>query len=136
GTRHHLLPMPTIAASASATIAPPAATVYGILADYREGHPSILPRNYFRNLEVEAGGTGAGTRIRFEMRVLAATRLVRGEVTEPEPGRRLVETYPESGTRTTFLVDPVLDGRAAHVTLPTRSEYAGLPGAVRRRAAP
>src|SRR5690606_24226314 len=128
GTRHHLLPMPTIAASASATIAPPAATVYGILADYCEGHPSILPRKYFRNLEVEAGGTGAGTRIRFEMRVLGATRLVRGEVTEPEPGRRLVETYPESGTRTTFLVEPVVDGRAAHVTISTRYENAGLPG--------
>lgn len=120
--------MPTISAAASATIQAPAATVYGIIADYREGHPSILPPNYFRNLEVDAGGTGAGTRIRFEMRMLGATRTVRGEVTEPEPGRRLVETYPDSGARTTFLVEPVVDGRAAHVTISTRYENAGLPG--------
>ncbi len=120
--------MPTIAASASATIAAPATAVYGILADYREGHPAILPRKYFRNLVVEAGGTGAGTRIRFEMRVLGATRTVRGEVTEPEPGRRVVETYPESGTRTTFLVEPVVDGRATHVTISPRYENGGLPG--------
>lgn len=120
--------MPTISASASASIAAPAATVYGIIADYRAGHPAILPRKYFRNLAVEAGGTGAGTRIRFEMRVLGATRTVHGEVTEPEPGRRLVETYPDSGTRTTFLVEPAGDGRAAHVTISTRYENAGWPG--------
>lgn len=120
--------MPTISASATATIHAPAATVYGIIADYRHGHPSILPRRYFRNLEVEAGGIGAGTRIRFEMRVLGSTRTVRGEVTEPEPGRRLVEAYPDSGTRTTFLVEPVVDGRAAHVTISTRYENGGLRG--------
>ncbi len=120
--------MPTIAASASATMSAPAATVYGILADYREGHPSILPPKYFRDLLVEAGGRGAGTRIRFEMRVLGATRTVRANVTEPEPGRRLVETYPDSGTATTFLVEPVAEGRGARVTISTRYENAGPPG--------
>lgn len=128
--------MATIHAAASADIAAPPATVYGIIADYRHGHPSILPPKYFRNLEVEAGGTGAGTRIRFEMRLGGTVRTVRGEVTEPEPGRRLVETYPESGTVTSFFVEPRADGRAARVTISTEYERGGLAGWVERLLVP
>ena len=54
----------------------PPAEVYAILADYTEGHPHILPSAYFRNIEVEEGGVGAGTRIRFEMTVLGTSRRV------------------------------------------------------------
>ena len=38
--------------------------IYGILADYRDQHPRIVPAEYLRGLEVEAGGYGAGTIIR------------------------------------------------------------------------
>jgi hypothetical protein len=119
--------------AASAHIDAPAPTLYGILADYRDGHPRILPPA-FRDLQVERGGTGAGTIIRFQMRVLGQTRSVRGAVTEPDPGRVLVESYPESDTVTTFTVDPDARGAGATVTietsLPGRS---GLRGAVERR---
>ena len=115
--------------TASARVRAPAREVYAIIADYRVGHPAILPKAYFRDLVVESGGVGAGTTIRFGMRVLGATRTVRGVVTEPEPGRVLVETYPETRTVTTFIVEPEGSG-ASLVTfateLPTRGGLAGV----------
>ncbi|MEO8453409.1 MAG: hypothetical protein ABI647_26730 [Gemmatimonadota bacterium] len=77
--------------------------VYGLIADDRKGHPSILPPQYFENLEVEEGGYGAGTRIRFTMLSYGTRRVCRAHVTEPEPGRVLVETDIETGTSTRFV---------------------------------
>jgi hypothetical protein len=82
--------------------------VYAILADYRNGRPRILPERYFSNLEVERGRVGAGTVIRFQVRTLGITRSFRGEVTEPKPGRVLVESYPQTGEVTSFTVEPVV----------------------------
>jgi hypothetical protein len=104
--------------SATAVIDAPAAVVYGIIADYRDGHPRILPKPYFTALEVEAGGVGAGTIIRVTMRVLGSTRSFRAAITEPEPGRVLVERDLESGTTTTFRVQP-LEGGRTRVTFET-----------------
>ena len=97
--------------TATAVIDAPAAIIYGIIADYRDGHPRILPKPYFTSLDVETGGVGAGTVIRVTMHVLGSTRSFRAEITEPEPGRVLVERDLESGTVTTFKVEP-LDGVA------------------------
>jgi hypothetical protein len=58
--------MPTHQVSASADVRAPAEKVYAILADYRHGHPQIVPRPPFGLLEVEQGGYGAGTVIRFQ----------------------------------------------------------------------
>ena len=56
---------------------------------------------------MEQGGIGAGTVIRFQMSALGQKRTLRAEITEPEPGRVLVETYLDSnGAVTTFTVDP------------------------------
>ncbi len=41
--------------SASALVPAPAREVYAIIADYRDGHPKILPRPPFVSLEVEQG---------------------------------------------------------------------------------
>src|SRR5918993_898798 len=60
-------PVATFTVSAMRRVPAPPAEVYAILADYTEGHPHILPSSYFRNIEVEEGGVGAGTRIRFDM---------------------------------------------------------------------
>ena len=115
--------------SETARVNAPAADVYRVIADYRVGHPRIVPPRYFGPLVVERGGIGAGTEISFSMRVLGRERPVRGVVTEPEPGRVLVETYPESDTVTTFTVDPA-GAAAADVTiataLPTRRGLAGV----------
>jgi hypothetical protein len=114
----------------SALIKAPAELVYNIIADYHNGHPYILPKPYFLNLEVEQGGVGAGTVIRFQMRVLGKTETFRAAVTEPEPGRVLVESNQPSGSVTTFTVDPVEGGQYAQVTfatdLPSRGSLSGL----------
>jgi Polyketide cyclase / dehydrase and lipid transport len=116
-------------------MAPPA-TVYRLLADYHRGHPRILPERYFRNMQVEAGGTGAGTRIRYQVRAFGTVRTFRAEITEPEPGRRLLETGIESGIATTFTVEPGDDGRHSHVTIATAYEKAGIRGWLERLFAP
>jgi len=128
--------MPDIRAASSAVIPAPAPIVYGLIADYHQGHPSILPPKYFRNLTVEEGGRGAGTRISFEMRSFGKIQRFRGEVAEPEPGRRLVETYPDSGIETVFTVDPADEGRSSLVTIASSYHKPGLPGWFDRLLAP
>ena len=118
--------MARLHASAERTVPAPAAAVYALLADYRDGHPRILPRRYFRALEVERGGVGAGTVFRLTMRVLGRTETVRSTVTEPEPGRMLVESVAGGGPVTTFIVMPAgAQGRESRVSisteLPTRA---------------
>lgn len=124
--------MPAQPLSVSALIAAPARTVYGIIADYHDGHPRILPRPPFVSLEVEAGGTGAGTAIRVEMRMLGRTGAFRAVVTEPRPGQVLVETN-DNGHVTTFTVEPRSGGRHSQVTIATTfAARRGLPGALER----
>jgi hypothetical protein len=96
--------------SASRTIPAPPDVVYRTLADYRTEHPRILPKPYFASLIVEEGGVGAGTVFRAEMQVLGAKQTMRMTVSEPEPGRVLIETDPEAGITTTFTVTPLMDG--------------------------
>lgn len=74
--------------SASARIDAPPERVYAIIADYRTGHPRILPEP-FSGLTVERGGIGAGTTIRFQMKLLGRTETYRADITEPEPGRQI-----------------------------------------------
>ena len=94
--------------------------VYHVIADYRNGHPHILPKQ-FRNLVVEAGGVGAGTVVSFEVRAFGTTRKFRAAITEPQPGRVLVEsTMDGDPSVTTFTVEPVDGGRASDVTIDTR----------------
>lgn len=125
--------MNTYRATASALIHAPAAQVYALLADYRDGHPHILPNPPFVSLEVEQGGLGAGTVVRFQMRAFGKTQTFRALIETPEPGRRLVETDLEVGTVTTFMVDPHADGQQAQVTITTEGKVrAGLLGALER----
>ena len=105
--------------SASQLISAPAQKVYDLIADYRNGHPRILPKPYFISLYVEQGGYGAGTVINFQMRLMGRTQSFHARITEPEPGRRLVETDMNTGAVTTFHVDPRSDGQEAFVTITT-----------------
>src|SRR6187455_1777896 len=97
--------MPRHRISASADIAAPAATVYGVFADYRQHHPRILP-DAFSNFAVQEGGVGAGTTFTFDLRVLGRVKHYAGVAYEPEPGRHLVEKYPAENSETSFLVEP------------------------------
>jgi hypothetical protein len=123
----------TYTVSESGLVKAPPALVYNLLADYKDGHPHVLPKPYFQTLKVEQGGIGAGTRIYVEMRVMGMTQPFRADVTEPEPGHILVETIPESGLVTTFTVEPLEGGRHAQVTLSTTAKSrGGLLGVVER----
>jgi hypothetical protein len=84
-----------------------------------------LPKQYFTSLEVEQGGIGAGTVIRFRMRVLGTTRAFRAAITEPGLGRVLVETDLASGNATAFTVFPVENGQHAQVTITTELKTRG-----------
>jgi hypothetical protein len=105
--------------SASALISAPSQRIYGLIADYRNGHPRILPKPYFVSLEVEQGGFGAGTVINFQMQLMGRIQSFHSTITEPEPGHILVETDRNTGAITTFTVDPRLNGQEAFVTITT-----------------
>jgi hypothetical protein len=125
--------MKTYQVTVSGQVKAPAEQVYAILADYHEGHPHILPRPYFQNLTVETGGIGAGTLIRFQMRVLGETQTLRAIITEPEPGRVLAETDVASGAVTTFTVTPIEDDQHTETTISTKLRLRdGLLGRVER----
>ncbi|HKG54796.1 MAG TPA: SRPBCC family protein [Anaerolineales bacterium] len=105
--------------SASKLISSPAQKIYGLIADYRNGHPRILPKPYFVSLEVEQGGYGAGTIINFQMQLMGRIQTFHSTITEPKPGHILMETDMNTGAVTTFTVDPGLDSQEAFVTITT-----------------
>jgi hypothetical protein len=105
--------------SVSTLISAPVRKVYDIIADYRNGHPRILPKPYFVSLNVEEGGYGAGTVINFQMQLMGRIQSFHSSITEPEPGHTLVEKDMNTGAVTTFTVDPRSDGQEAFVTITT-----------------
>ncbi|HEX2033922.1 MAG TPA: SRPBCC family protein [Chloroflexota bacterium] len=116
----------------------PAAVVYHCIADYREHHrPGGFLPPAFTDLQVERGGVGAGTVIRFTMALGGRRRTVTAQVTEPQPGRVLVETEANGGIQTTFTVEPHgQEGRQARVRFDTVMEAGGLEGLLTRLLAP
>lgn len=104
--------------SVSAKISSSPKVVYGIIADYRNSHPKILPKPPFVSLIVEQGGVGAGTIARVQMKVMGKLQTFRTVVTEPEPGKVLVETN-DTGYITTFTVEPCDNGKNSFVTFTT-----------------
>jgi len=81
------------------------------------------------------GGIGAGTEITYEMVVGGRTQHARATITEPEPGRMLVETN-EGGIVTTFTVDPIDGGRRASVTFHTCWDKPGFAGLIEKLLVP
>ena len=105
--------------------------VYAIIADYHDGHARILPKPYFVSMDVEEGGYGAGTVIRFQMKLMGRLQTFRAEITEPEPGRVLVETDIDTGTTTTFTIEEHAQAQTSRVTIRTVTQVRdGLFGAV------
>ena len=126
--------MSQLHASAERIVPAPAAAVYALLADYRDGHPRILPPT-FSDLTVLRGGTGAGTVIRFGLKFAGRRQVVEARVEEPEPGRVLSEAYPDKSAVTRFTVDPV--GNQSLVRIETSWEPSrGLTGVIERFIAP
>lgn len=116
--------------TASAPIPARPERVYSIIANYHEGHPRIVPKQ-FSGMVVEQGGIGAGTIIRFQMSVFGKKQTYRAAITEPDPGRVLVETdLDANGAVTTFTVAHGAAPADCHVTisteLPVRSGFLGF----------
>jgi hypothetical protein len=120
--------------SAERTVPAPAEAVYALLADYRVGHPSILPPS-FSDLTVLQGGTGAGTKIRFSLKFAGRNQEIEARVEEPDPGRVLTEAYRAKSAVTSFTVDPA--GNQSRVRIETSWEPSrGLAGLIERLMAP
>lgn len=108
--------------------------VYSYIADYREHHPRFLPPA-FTELEIEAGGVGAGTIFNVCLSTGGRSRKYRMEVAEPEPGRVLTESDKNSSLVTSFTVEP--EGSGSRVRIETGWEGAGgVGGFFERKFAP
>jgi hypothetical protein len=118
--------MTRIRVEASAVLDAPPAQVYAVLADYRNEHPHILPREYFPELRVESGGRGEGTRFFTRVRVMGMQRRYHMRVSEPEPGRVLRESDLDSSLVTTFTLTPLENGRQTQLYITT--EWDAVPG--------
>jgi hypothetical protein len=112
----------------------PAPVVYRCLADYQRHHPRFLP-DAFSDFTVEQGGVGAGTVVRYTVTSGGRPRTYRDVITEPEPGRVLVETDEAAGKVTTFTVEA--NGDQSLVKIETVFPAAGgLAGLIERWLAP
>lgn len=126
--------MSTVTAAAHRTLAIPCDVVYRCIADYRMHHARFLPPA-FSGFEVEEGGMGEGTIVRFTVTAGGRSRQYRMRVSEPEPGRVLRETDTGSSLVTTFMMTP--DGGAARVHVETTwSGAGGIGGFFEKRFAP
>jgi uncharacterized protein YndB with AHSA1/START domain len=117
----YVSPMSKVEATAERDIDAPAETVYRYLSNLQE-HRQFLPPA-FSDFEVEAGGVGAGSVVRFKVTAGARERSYRMTVAEPEPGRVITESDSNSSLVTTFTVTPL--GIAARVRISTNWDGAG-----------
>jgi hypothetical protein len=90
--------------------------VYAVIRDYEVGHPAILPK-YFTSLRVVKGGQGEGTELHIDLNVYGQKFHYHQVVTEPEPGRTLVETDVETGQFSRFTFEPLNGGKQTKVTI-------------------
>jgi hypothetical protein len=110
----------------------PGQVAYHCLADYREHHrPDGFLPPAFSAFEVHRGGIGAGTEASWTVDLGGGRkRRMSATITEPEPGRRLVETGDD--VVTTFTVAPAGDGCV--VRFDTEFDEPGLSGILLRLA--
>ena len=99
--------------------------MYPLIANYREHHHHILP-SAVSDYKVEEGGVGMGTRISFRVTVAGQTTLYLMTVSEPEPGRVLIESGEQ--VKTTFVVEP--HGSGCRVRIESEFELPGVMGAI------
>jgi hypothetical protein len=120
--------------SAEGAVDAPAETVYRYIADMRGHHPRFLPPAC-SDYQVESGGIGAGTVIRYKLTAGGRTREYRTKVAEPEPGKILTESDTGSSSVTTFTVSP--QGAASLVRISgTWDGAGGIGGLFERMFAP
>lgn len=123
-------------ASSEGPVAAPPDVVYRYLSDMGNHHPHFLPPA-FSDFHVVSGGIGEGTVVTFQFSGGGRSREFRQTLTEPEPGRPMVETDANSSSVTTFVVDPIDGGESSKVTISTQWNGArGIGGFFERMLAP
>ena len=111
----------------------PAEVIYRCLADYVHHHrPGGFMPPAFSNHELLSGGIGAGTVVRLSVTLGGRTQTMTAHITEPEPGRVLLEQ--SDNVETTFTVQP--EGRQSRVRFDTVLDTGGLQGLLNRLFAP
>ena len=95
-----------------------AAVLHAIVTDYHVGHPAILPKP-FEGIRVDKGGRGAGTELTLFAKAFGSTTEMRQKVSEPEPGRVVVEADMDSDLVTKFIFEPLEAGQQTRVTITT-----------------
>jgi uncharacterized protein YndB with AHSA1/START domain len=106
--------MAKVTASSERSIDAPADEVYSYLADMHQ-HQQFLPPA-FSDFQIEQGGVGAGTVTSFKITAGGRTRSYHMQISEPTPGRTLVETDTGSSLVTTFNVTPQGDKSLVNIT--------------------
>ena len=126
--------MAKLSAEASDMIDAPADKIYAVLRDYNVEHPRILPKEHFRDFVVESGGQGEGTVYHFNMVSGGRKTPTRMAVSEPEPGRVLVERSlaPGSDLVTHFILTPAGGGKTRLKITTDWTASRGLMGLVER----
>ena len=109
---------------------------YEALADYRGTRRDTLPSAY-TDYEVEQGGQGEGTVAFWNLHAgRNRVRPVRARVSEPEPGRVLVEQDENSTMMTTYTVRPEGSDRSRVEIETTWQGASGVGGFFERTFAP
>ncbi|HEU5315360.1 MAG TPA: SRPBCC family protein [Chloroflexota bacterium] len=114
----------------------PAPVVYHLISDYAEHHrepPQGFLPDAFSDMVVERGGVGEGSVVRWTSSLGGRRQTMTASISEPEPGRVMVERG--DGVVTTFTVEPAGD-RRARVRFDTVLEAGGLQGLMIRLFAP
>ena len=127
--------MTEVVATTERSVRAPADRVRAALADYAGARPRMLPEQ-FSDYRVEAGGTGAGTRVRW--RFAATSKRVRDqdvEVSEPD-ATTLVETDRNSSMVTRWTVRPAGDASSVVTVRTTWNGASGIGGFFERAFAP
>jgi uncharacterized protein YndB with AHSA1/START domain len=125
--------MAKVEASAERMIDAPPDAVYRYIADMHQ-HAQFLPPE-FSDFRVEEGGVGEGTVTSFTVTAGGRTRDYRMRVSEPVPGRTLVESDANSSLVTTYNVEP--QGGKSLVRISTNWDGAsGIGGFFERTFAP
>src|SRR6476620_11096492 len=110
-------------------LAAPPELLYLCLANYRDHHrPDGFLPPAFTDFNVIRGGVGAGTEVSWTVTAGGRPRAIRATISEPEPGRTLLETADR--VETTFTVDPDPDG--ALVRFETVIDDPGIQGILTR----
>jgi hypothetical protein len=110
--------------------------VYDVIKDYKEKRPLFLTPN-FLDYQVEQGGKGDGTVVRYRLHAARRERPYRIQVNEAVKGQVLQERDTNSSLVTTWTVSPLESGQQSRVSIATEWEGGqGVGGFFERTFAP